>query len=1223
MSTQRSISRFLPGFIPLLSLYFSLFLLICIGPVSTQCLAAQVTLAWDANTDPGVAGYKLYYGTASRTYGTPVDVGKVTQHTLSGIEEGKNSYFAVTAYDTNWNESAFSTELECFSIVPAPGVNGAISPSISVVVSRGMSQSFTVTPAVNYAIADVLVDGVTKGPVETFSFTNIDRNHILSASFASVSYSHIISASAGANGSINPSGDVSVAQGGSQTFMITANEGYQVQDVLVDNTSVGAATSYTISNVSSARSIYATFKAKAYTIFASSDPNGTINPQSSSVSYGGSQTFTITANEGYQVQDVLVDNKSVGNVTSYSISNVTSEHSIYATFKAKTYTISTSAGPNGTINPLSSSVTYGGNETFTITANSGYKVKDVLVDDISVGAVTSHPFNNVSADHSISVSFESCNAAILSLNFEEGSGNTAVDSSGSENHGTINGAVYTTDSAVASYALSFDGNSLATVPAKENLEPSNLSVSVWVKHTNDTNSSCGGILQGGGGGNSNGFRVLDYQNKPLGQISFGDTEPKWIFGNTFVDGEWTHMVLTYNHEKVSFYQNGELVSEVAETRDINWDSDASDLTIGLAQWYFKGMIDKLQMFNYALSSQEVGQLYAEENTNPGITYTITATAGANGTISPSGSISVNSGDSQTFTFTPAANYKVSSVTVDGESMGELTSFTFSNITANHSITAAFELNTYAITATAGANGTISPSGSISVNSGDSQTFTFTPAANYKVSNVTVDGVSVGAVTSYTFSNVTSTHVIAATFAFISSNTYTISASAGVGGQISPSGTVILKLGASKTFKFTPINKNYLIDKVFVDGISVGAPKYYTFSRVKANHKISVTFKYILATRIRSSKQMAEIASSQMIDTEPGYLLAGSGQFPGSGGWIEILTHQGEEGALPVHIDWPEYNKLSGETRLATGDLDGDGRDEIIVGLGPVQGAPGIPGGYFIIFDDDYSVITWGLVEWPEYNQINGETRPACGDIDGDGIAEIIIGLGPGGEGRLEVLKLTDHQLKHVNWLRTGWLDYNRGNGETRPACGDLNGDGKDEVVVGLGPVKGNPDIPGGVFFIFDQTSIGSADLQDSGQSDASGWGVISWPEYNRTNGESWPACGDVNGDGKDEIVLGLGKQGQGRFEILGFDLIQNLTQQIAWQQSLFSTSEIHPACGRLESDAGDEIVIGSSKDGNNFLEVFANADQDFQPIRRVQSQLKTFRKQGGVIWPAVFQTRDQ
>ena len=107
-----------------------------------------------------------------------------------------------------------------------------------------------------------------------------------------------------------------------------------------------------------------------------------------------------------------------------------------------------------------------------------------------------------------------------------------------------------------------------------------------------------------------------------------------------------------------------------------------------------------------------------------------------------------------------------------------------------------------------------------------------------------------------------------------------------------------------------------------------------------------------------------------------------------------------------------------------------------------------------MLDNDYSVIAWGQVEWPEYNQINGETRPACGDIDGDGIEEIIVGLGPGGQGRMEVFKWVDHQLKHVKWLQAGWQDYNRGNGETRPACGDLDGDGKDEMIVGTGAGQG-------------------------------------------------------------------------------------------------------------------------------------------------------------------------
>jgi hypothetical protein len=267
--------------------------------------------------------------------------------------------------------------------------------------------------------------------------------------------------------------------------------------------------------------------------------------------------------------------------------------------------------------------------------------------------------------------------------------------------------------------------------------PSNLSLAFWVKHTSDTGSSSGGIIQGAyGNGYSKGFRVLDYQNKPLGQINFGDSAPIWISGNPFVLGEWTHMVLTYDHQKIRLYQNGGLVREISETRNINWNVTASDLTIGLAQWYFKGVVDKVQMYNYALSSQEIGQLYVIPNT-----FTIVAAAGANGAISPSGSVSLNSGANQTFTIAPSVNYKVSDVTVDGTSVGAVTSYTFSNLTANHTIVASFNSETYAIAASAGTNGSISPSGSVSVTQGASQAFTITANTGYQVKDVLVDGVS--------------------------------------------------------------------------------------------------------------------------------------------------------------------------------------------------------------------------------------------------------------------------------------------------------------------------------------------------------------------------------------------------------------------------------------------------------------------------------------------------
>ena len=221
----------------------------------------------------------------------------------------------------------------------------------------------------------------------------------------------------------------------------------------------------------------------------------------------------------------------------------------------------------------------------------------------------------------------------------------------------------------------------------------------------------------------------------------------------------------------------------------------------------------------------------------GQTFSITASAGEHGRIEPSGQVQVVSGGSATFTITPDAGYHVADVKVDGTSVGAVTSYTFQNVTANHTIQAAFAINTYTIQATPGANGTITPAGSVVVNHGESATFTITSDAGYHVADVQIDGTSVGAVTSYTFQNVTANHTIQAAFAI---NTYTIEATADAHGTITPSGTVVVNFGGSVTFTITP-DAGYIVADVLVDGTSAGAVTSYAFQNVTANHTIHATF----------------------------------------------------------------------------------------------------------------------------------------------------------------------------------------------------------------------------------------------------------------------------------------------------------------------------------------------------------------------------------------------
>ncbi len=83
-----------------------------------HCLGASFTLAWDPNQEPDLAGYKLYYGTSSRSYSQNVNVGNLTLYTLAGLQAGVTYYFAVTAYDTEGNESDYSNEVSARENLP-------------------------------------------------------------------------------------------------------------------------------------------------------------------------------------------------------------------------------------------------------------------------------------------------------------------------------------------------------------------------------------------------------------------------------------------------------------------------------------------------------------------------------------------------------------------------------------------------------------------------------------------------------------------------------------------------------------------------------------------------------------------------------------------------------------------------------------------------------------------------------------------------------------------------------------------------------------------------------------------------------------------------------------------------------------------------------------------------------------------------------------------------
>ena len=162
-------------------------------------------------------------------------------------------------------------------------------------------------------------------------------------------------------------------------------------------------------NMDSDKYIEVEFLLKSFNITTSAGYGGRIQPESAKVQYGGEQMFDIIPDNGYVVENVIVDDSyPQGPVKTYTFTNVTSPHTLSATFRqANVYTIHASASEGGTIYPSGEvTVSAGESITFTITASNGYYLSAVEVDGMDIGRVNQYTFEDVQSDHTIFAKFE-------------------------------------------------------------------------------------------------------------------------------------------------------------------------------------------------------------------------------------------------------------------------------------------------------------------------------------------------------------------------------------------------------------------------------------------------------------------------------------------------------------------------------------------------------------------------------------------------------------------------------------------------------------------------------------------------------------------------------------------------------------------------------------------------------------------------------------------------
>jgi len=487
---------------------------------------------------------------------------------------------------------------------------------------------------------------------------------------------------------------------------------------------------------------------------------------------------------------------------------------------AQTFTITATAGTNGTISAggqtvasgasLDFTVASGASLEFTITPNSGYVMSDVLVDDIPKGALTSYTFSDVTANHTISARFFALTGPMPNGIRWVGTRNAYLE------------VFDNPDAAPGEYTVTVSsGDTVFTqvVPGTPEYKkvPNGLVVTEGGLLFAIERPSTGGTVTVAATATIEGqpvtltgtgtFIPVTTSISPTGAGTISPASPL-----TLARGETQIFTLAPDpgYSVLSVY-DGTMQITVTDGSFPFTQSDVNPHTISVS--------------------------FAR---NAAISYTITASAGSGGAIAPPGSVTVNTGQNQTFSITPGAGYNVADVLVDAGSVGAVTSYTFQNVTANHTISASFSSMTFPLVSSVGSGGggTISPSGTQTVNYGSNVTFAITPNTGYHVDYVLLDDVTQGAVNTFTLSNITNIHVIVANFAI---NTYTLTYTAGANGQITGTSPQTVNYGSSGSAVTAAPNTGYH----FVDWSDGSTANPRTDVNVTAN--ISVTANFAITT----------------------------------------------------------------------------------------------------------------------------------------------------------------------------------------------------------------------------------------------------------------------------------------------------------------------------------------------------------------------------------------
>jgi len=446
------------------------------------------------------------------------------------------------------------------------------------------------------------------------------------------------------------------------------------------------------------------------TITPSAGPHGSINPDTAqTLTAEGDLAFTATPEAGYAVDTWMVDDAVAQHGgTHFTLTNIITSHTVTVTFAAvvATHTVTPMAGANGAVSPNTpQTVNDGESCTFTATPKSGYTV-DAWAVDGTVAQTDGAQFTltAVAADHTVAVTF----APLFIITPGAGAGG-AISPNSPQPVKKGGSCTFTASPGVGYVVNTWSVDGVVKQKGGAQFTLANISTKHTVKVT---------------------FKAATCCLTPVADVN-GAISPK------------TALAVTYGGSKT-----------FTATPGVGYQVDA---------WAVDGAVAQTGGTKFTLAKATADHTVTVSFKTA--TFTILPLAGLNGAINPGTPQTVPYRESLTLTAMPNTGYQVDGWYVDGiKKQTGGPQFTLAAITAKHTVKATFKVATFAITPSAGVNGTISPGTRQLVKYQGTLTFTATPKTGSVVDAWLVDGaVAQTGGNKFTLTAITGAHAVQVTF----------------------------------------------------------------------------------------------------------------------------------------------------------------------------------------------------------------------------------------------------------------------------------------------------------------------------------------------------------------------------------------------------------------------------------------------------------------------------